>query len=61
MMDDSLLEEQQLGPVWYVQYCTCREKGIDAPTLFLLRETHVDTLCEQINRGAPPSPSSSGT
>jgi DNA repair protein RadA/Sms len=44
------------GPVWYVSGEENPEQiasravrlGIDEPELYLLRETHVDTLCEQI-------------
>lgn len=49
-------QEEPRGPVWYVSgeenpdqiASRAVRLGIDEPELYLLRETHADTLCEQI-------------
>lgn len=52
----TLADDELRGPVWYVSgeenpdqiASRAIRLGIDEPELYLLRETHVDTLCEQI-------------
>lgn len=54
--DPKEAEQLPRGPVWYVSGEENPEQiasravrlGIDEPELYLLRETHVDTLCEQV-------------